>query len=101
MYLNLITKRVIGENSNVMSIKLGITTNIITIYRYGLGITVLLTIEKKTNRYNETPWGFGMGKYRYDNDGDWHSLYAMAFMDSNNRVQPIMGYGFEKNVVSR
>lgn len=37
-----------------------------------------------------------MGKYRYDNEGDWHGLYAMAFMDSNNRVQPIMGYGFEK-----
>ncbi|UPK79658.1 lipid IV(A) palmitoyltransferase PagP [Proteus vulgaris] len=52
--------------------------------------------REKTNRYNETPWGFGMGKYRYDSDGDWHSLYAMAFMDSNNRVQPIMGYGFEK-----
>ncbi|EHF3471943.1 phospholipid:lipid A palmitoyltransferase [Proteus mirabilis] len=52
--------------------------------------------KEKTNRYNETPWGFGMGKYRYDNEGDWHGLYAMAFMDSNNRVQPIMGYGFEK-----
>ncbi|OAT37278.1 lipid IV(A) palmitoyltransferase PagP [Proteus myxofaciens] len=52
--------------------------------------------REKTNRYNETPWGFGMGKYRYDDDNDWHALYAMAFMDSNNRVQPIIGYGFQK-----
>ncbi|OAT46431.1 lipid A palmitoyltransferase [Proteus hauseri ATCC 700826] len=52
--------------------------------------------KEKTDRYNETPWGFGMGKYRYDSDNDWHALYAMAFMDSNNRVQPIVGYGFQK-----
>lgn len=52
--------------------------------------------REKINRYNETPWGFGMGKYRYDEDNDWHALYAMAFIDSNNRFEPIVGYGFQK-----
>ncbi|KPD02621.1 lipid IV(A) palmitoyltransferase PagP [Moellerella wisconsensis] len=52
--------------------------------------------KKKTDRYNETPWGLGLGKYRYDEDNDWHSLYAMAFMDSNDKVEPIIGYGFQK-----
>ena len=50
----------------------------------------------KIAEYNENPWGIGFGKYRYDADGDWHALYAMTFMDSHNRVEPIMGYGYEK-----
>ncbi|EKT56350.1 lipid IV(A) palmitoyltransferase PagP [Providencia sneebia] len=52
--------------------------------------------REKTNSYNETPWGFGVGKYRYDEDNDWHALYAMAFMDSHNKVEPIAGYAFQK-----
>ncbi|OCA53338.1 lipid IV(A) palmitoyltransferase PagP [Photorhabdus namnaonensis] len=52
--------------------------------------------KEKIDRYNERPWGFGYGKYRYDQDNDWHSLYAMAFMDSHNRLEPIVGYGFQK-----
>nr|WP_224061170.1 lipid IV(A) palmitoyltransferase PagP [Providencia alcalifaciens] len=52
--------------------------------------------KEKTDTYNEEPWGFGIGKYRYDEDNDWHALYAMAFMDSHNKVEPIVGYGFQK-----
>ncbi|PHM54606.1 lipid IV(A) palmitoyltransferase PagP [Xenorhabdus hominickii] len=52
--------------------------------------------KKKTDKYNEMPWGFGYGKYRYDKDNDWHSLYMMVFMDSHNRLEPIVGYGFQK-----
>ncbi|EMI5489062.1 lipid IV(A) palmitoyltransferase PagP [Providencia stuartii] len=52
--------------------------------------------KEKTDSYNENPWGFGLGKYRYDEDNDWHALYAMAFMDSHNKVEPIVGYGFQK-----
>lgn len=40
--------------------------------------------------------GIGYGKYRYDEDNNWHSVYAMAFMDSHNRVEPILGYGYQK-----
>jgi palmitoyl transferase len=51
---------------------------------------------EKINGFNERPWGLGLGKYRYDNDGDWHAVYAMAFQDSNYDVEPIAGYGFQK-----
>lgn len=47
-------------------------------------------------KYNERPWGIGMGKYRYDADGDWHGLYTMAFLDSQSKWEPVIGYGFQK-----
>jgi palmitoyl transferase len=46
--------------------------------------------------YNENPWGGGLGKSYYDEHGDWHGLYAFAFLDSHKNVEPIAGYGFEK-----
>ena len=46
--------------------------------------------------FNERPWGIGAGKYRYDENGDWHGIYAMAFLDSNSEIEPIVGYGFQK-----
>ena len=46
--------------------------------------------------FSERPWGLGAGKYRYDEDGDWHGLYAMAFLDSHSDVAPIFGYCFQK-----
>ena len=46
--------------------------------------------------FNERPWGLGAGKYRYDEDGDWHGIYAMAFLDSHREIEPIVGYGFQK-----
>ena len=51
---------------------------------------------QKIDGFNERPWGLGVGKYRYDEDGDWHGLYAMAFLDSHSDVEPIAGYGFQK-----
>ena len=50
----------------------------------------------KIDGYNENPWGLGVGKYRYDEDGDWHALYGMAFLDSHNKVEPLAGYAFQK-----
>ncbi len=52
--------------------------------------------KKKTDEYNERPWGLGFGKYRYDEDNDWHAIYAMAFKDSHNDWEPIGGYAFQK-----
>nr|WP_170158962.1 lipid IV(A) palmitoyltransferase PagP [Brenneria alni] len=52
--------------------------------------------KDKTDEYNERPWGAGYGVSRLDEDGDWHSLYIMAFKDSHNKWEPIGGYGFEK-----
>lgn len=52
--------------------------------------------KEKIDEYNERPWGLGVGKYRFDEDGDWHALYAMAFEDSNNAIEPVAGYAFQK-----
>jgi len=50
---------------------------------------------EKIDSYNEQPWGLGIGKYRFDDDGDWHALYAMTFQDSHNDVEPVAGYAFQ------
>jgi palmitoyl transferase len=51
---------------------------------------------QKIDSFNEHPWGLGIGKYRYDAGHDWHALYAMAFLDSHNDIEPIVGYAFQK-----
>jgi len=50
----------------------------------------------KIRSFNELAWGGGLGKSIYDEDGDWQGLYAMAFLDSHRKVEPIAGYGFLK-----
>jgi lipid IVA palmitoyltransferase len=52
--------------------------------------------SEKIDSFNERPWGLGLGKYRYDEDGDWHGIYGMVFLDSNNKIEPVFGYGFQK-----
>lgn len=52
--------------------------------------------KEKTDRYNERPWGVGFGQSRWDDKGNWHGLYMMAFKDSFNKWEPIGGYGWEK-----
>ena len=52
--------------------------------------------QEKINTYNENPWGGGLGKSFYDEQGDWHGLYAFAFLDSHKNVEPIVGYAFLK-----
>ncbi len=53
--------------------------------------------DEHIEKYNENPWGAGLGVSRYDTDGDWHALYAMAFKDSNDYVETMFGYAFMKN----
>lgn len=52
--------------------------------------------KDKIDSYNEKAWGLGIGKYRFDDDGDWHAIYAIAFLDSHSDVEPVVGYGFQK-----
>ncbi|WP_455865453.1 lipid IV(A) palmitoyltransferase PagP [Pantoea agglomerans] len=52
--------------------------------------------KDKTDNYNETPWGGGIGVSRFTAEGNWSALYAMAFKDSHNEWQPMVGYGWEK-----
>ena len=52
----------------------------------------------KIGTYNENPWGGGFGKSFYDENGDWHGLYAFAFLDSHKNVEPVVGYAFLKEL---
>ena len=52
-------------------------------------------------QYNEQAWGGGLGKGLYDEDGDWHALYAIAFLDSHKNVEPWGGYAFLKMLHDR
>jgi palmitoyl transferase len=47
-------------------------------------------IRKK--KYNELAWGGGLGKGLFDEKGNWHGLYAFAFLDSHKNVEPVIGY---------
>lgn len=50
----------------------------------------------KIKTYNELAWGGGLGKGFYDEDGDWHALSAIAFLDSHKNLEPAAGYTFLK-----
>lgn len=52
--------------------------------------------KEKTDRHNERPWGAGFGQSRWDEKGNWHGLYMLAFKDSYNKWEPVAGYGWEK-----
>ncbi|MCA0402417.1 MAG: lipid IV(A) palmitoyltransferase PagP [Proteobacteria bacterium] len=52
--------------------------------------------KAKIKSYNELAWGGGLGKGFYDEDGDWHGLYVLAFLDSHKKVEPSVGYAFQK-----
>lgn len=52
--------------------------------------------EDRVKTYNELPLGLGLGKSFYDEDGDWHGLFAMAFQDSHKNIEPVGGYAFLK-----
>ena len=53
--------------------------------------------SKHVGRYNENPWGGGVGLSIVDEDGDSHLLFCMAFLDSWNKIQPYGGYAYFKN----
>lgn len=51
--------------------------------------------KDKTDKYNEMPWGGGVGISGYNAQGNWNALFAMMFKDSHNEWQPIVGYARE------
>ncbi len=52
--------------------------------------------SEKIKKYNEEPWGFGIGKGFWDGN-EWHGIYAMAFKDSNFYTETFFGYGYQYN----
>lgn len=52
--------------------------------------------HEKIRKYNEAALGGGLGKGFYDEKGNWHALYAIAFLDSHSDVEPAVGYAYQK-----
>ncbi len=52
--------------------------------------------RERAREYNEAAWGGGLGKSFYDENGNWHGLYAIGFLDSHKNVEPTAGYAFLK-----
>jgi lipid IVA palmitoyltransferase len=52
--------------------------------------------QEKINSYNENAWGGGFGKGLFDEKGNWHGLFAIAFLDSHSQVEPAAGYAYLK-----
>lgn len=52
--------------------------------------------REKYEEYNELAWGIGFSRVRYDEDDNWHSLYAMIFEDSNYHPQTMFGYAYQR-----
>lgn len=49
---------------------------------------------EKRDGYVEYPAGVGISKGLSDEQGNWHSLYAMIFRDSHGNPEPIAGYAW-------
>jgi palmitoyl transferase len=52
--------------------------------------------EERLKTYNEVAWGGGFGRGYDDKEGDWNTLYVIAFLDSHKNVEPMAGYAFIK-----
>ena len=55
--------------------------------------------SESINKYNENPYGMGLGVSYRDDNSNWHGYYAMMFLDSHSKVEPIAGYAYVKNLV--
>ena len=52
--------------------------------------------SERARQYNELAYGGGLGKSFYDEKGNWHGLFAIAFLDSHKNVEPTAGYAYLK-----
>jgi palmitoyl transferase len=52
--------------------------------------------KDRLHRYNEKAFGGGLGKSFYDERGNWHGLFAIAFQDSHRYLEPAVGYAYLK-----
>ncbi len=50
--------------------------------------------DELINKYNEYPAGFGLGRGRYNDSGNWESIYAMGFLDSHSKPTFMVGYAW-------
>lgn len=52
--------------------------------------------RERAKTYNEHAYGGGLGKSYFDEKGNWHGLYAIAFLDSHKYLEPAVGYAYLK-----
>lgn len=55
--------------------------------------------QEKIDAYNEAAFGGGLGKGLYDEHGNWHGLFAFAFLDSHKNIEPAAGYAYLKTLI--
>lgn len=53
--------------------------------------------KKHIRRYNEYPWGGGIGISHTNDEDTWSGIYGMAFKDSNSYLETYFGYGRQWN----
>jgi palmitoyl transferase len=51
--------------------------------------------DEKIDSFNENSLGIGYGRSHYLNNGNWEGLYGMAFLDSHNDIEPMLGYSYQ------
>ena len=51
--------------------------------------------QEQIDSYQETPYGFGLGKGFYNEKGNWEGVYALAFQDSHYKPMYMAGYGWK------
>ena len=54
-----------------------------TLYATGYTWHMPYAYKNSTYDYNDLAWGGGFGRYVYDEKGNYHGLYAIAFRDSH------------------
>lgn len=50
--------------------------------------------EEQRQEYTERPYGFGLGKGRFNDRGNYEGIYAMVFQDSHGQPQYMAGYAW-------
>jgi hypothetical protein len=48
--------------------------------------------QDQIDKYQETPYGLGYGRGKYNESGNWNGVYAMGFQDSHYKPEWIVGY---------
>lgn len=51
--------------------------------------------REQISEYQNHPYGFGLGRGRFDDRGNWHGVYAMGFQDSHFKPEWLVGYGWK------
>jgi palmitoyl transferase len=83
----------IGKNWSE-TFKGGRTTVMLPVYTYHMPYAYP---PEKRDQYTDWPFGFGLGRTRYDEHGNTREVYAFGFQDSHAKAQYNVGYLWLQN----